>query len=126
MPLIVNDVDSYFGALASENGIKFQIDYSELEVKRVLGDPHRIRQVINNLCSNAVKFTTEGSVTLKASTEIVNDRADVKITVSDTGIGMDEEGLDNLFKAFAQAETSTTRQFGGTGLGMTISKTLFI
>lgn len=124
LPLIVNDVDSYFRALASENGIKFEIDYSELEVKRVVGDPHRIRQVINNLCSNAVKFTKEGSVALKASTVIKGDRADVTITVSDTGIGMDKEGLDNLFKAFAQAEASTTRQFGGTGLGMTISQNL--
>lgn len=124
LPVIVNDVDSCFGALASEKGIKFLTDYSELEVTRVVGDPHRIRQVINNLCSNAVKFTTEGSVTLKAASVVVDERANVTISVTDTGIGMDEEGLNKLFNAFTQAEASTTRQFGGTGLGMTISQKL--
>lgn len=124
LPVILTDVDSYFGAIASENGITFRTDLEGLAVKKVIGDPHRLRQVINNLCSNAVKFTPEGSVSIKATSVKCGETADIEISVSDTGIGMDEAGLANLFTAFAQAESSTTRKFGGTGLGMTISKKL--
>ncbi len=82
-----------------------------------LGDPHRFMQIINNLLSNAVKFTHGGQVTLA-----VTDRPDgsLCVTVQDTGIGMDVETLSRIFRPFEQADVSTTRKYGGTGLGMSI------
>jgi signal transduction histidine kinase len=91
----------------------------------LVGDPHRLGQVIVNLLSNAVKFTERGEVQLQ--TELLarhSDRMQLKFTVSDTGIGISAEHIDTLFLPFSQAETSTTRRFGGTGLGLSISRQL--
>ena len=89
------------------------------------GDPGRIRQVLVNLFSNAVKFTEEGEITLLA--RLVEDKEDtaiVRFEVSDTGIGMTEQQRERLFRAFSQADASTSRKYGGTGLGLAISKQL--
>ena len=89
------------------------------------GDPLRLGQVLINFCNNAVKFTDEGEVVIRA--EVVEDSADaqlLKFSVSDTGIGMSEAQMSRLFQAFEQADTSTTRKYGGTGLGLAISKRL--
>ena len=89
------------------------------------GDPGRIRQVLVNLVSNAVKFTEEGEVTLVARlVEEKEDTAIVRFEVSDTGIGMTQEQRSRLFQSFSQADASTTRRYGGTGLGLAISKQL--
>jgi two-component system sensor histidine kinase RpfC len=87
------------------------------------GDPHHLRQVFINLIGNAIKFTSKGSVELKVSTvsESTN-RSILRFEVSDTGIGIPLEAQKNIFDSFTQADTSTTRKFGGTGLGTTISK----
>jgi PAS domain S-box-containing protein len=92
----------------------------------VSGDPVRIRQIIINLGGNAIKFTEEGQVVIRAERVENNDDDNVTIrfSVIDQGIGISEEGQGKLFKAFSQAEASTTRQFGGTGLGLTICKSL--
>ena len=92
----------------------------------MIGDDQRLAQVITNLLGNAVKFTPEeGSVSLNAYfLGETNGVCRVKITVADTGIGISKEQLDRLFHAFTQAETDTTRKFGGTGLGLVISKTI--
>ncbi len=82
------------------------------------GDPHRIKQVINNLISNSVKFTDQGHIVL--SSEYKDDFLYIK--VKDTGIGISEENITNLFSPYAQAEISTTRKYGGTGLGLYLSK----
>ena len=89
----------------------------------VCGDPVRLKQVISNLVANAVKFTDEGSVTLK----VEHDKSDIsgntlRFEVVDTGIGISQENLPKLFQPFAQADSSTTRNFGGTGLGLAICK----
>jgi len=87
----------------------------------LMGDPTRIRQIIVNLVSNALKFTRQGEV--KVCVDVVKNTAesvDLKITVSDTGIGIPKAALETLFNAFTQADGSTTRKYGGTGLGLAI------
>ena len=85
----------------------------------------RIKQIISNLLSNAAKFTTQGGITISAKVIEHHDNSLlIQITVSDTGIGISAEALENIFKPFTQAESSTTRQFGGTGLGLTICRNL--
>jgi signal transduction histidine kinase/CheY-like chemotaxis protein len=88
----------------------------------LLGDPTRIRQILLNLLSNAVKFTQRGHATVRASYDAGS--AMLEITVEDTGIGMSREVQDAIFEPFTQAESSTTRRFGGTGLGLPISRSL--
>jgi PAS domain S-box-containing protein len=93
--------------------------------RSLVGDPLRLGQILINLVNNAVKFTESGEILV--STELVNyneGQVTLKFSVSDTGIGLTEDQIDNLFQAFTQADTSTTRKFGGTGLGLTISKRL--
>lgn len=90
-----------------------------------IGDPTRLRQIIVNLFNNAVKFTTEGEITV--TLEKVDEKeytSVLKITVRDTGIGIPKEKLSRLFRAFSQIDTSTTRKYGGTGLGLSISRNL--
>ena len=89
------------------------------------GDPSRLRQVLLNLASNAVKFTQEGEVVLRAQLEDrTADGVVVRFEVTDTGVGIEPEDTDRLFDAFSQADSSTTRRFGGTGLGLAISRQL--
>ena len=92
----------------------------------IIGDPTKIKQIVTNLFSNAIKFTSEGSVTLKASwvtkTKSSLSSNQLVIEVADTGIGIETDAKDRLFEAFTQADASTTRKYGGTGLGLAISK----
>ena len=89
------------------------------------GDPGRVRQVLTNLVGNAIKFTASGEVVVRATViGDVGEQLSVRVTVSDTGIGMDAATAARMFEAFAQADSSTTRRYGGTGLGLAISKQL--
>jgi len=91
----------------------------------LLGDPLRLKQVLTNLTSNAVKFTNHGKIQIAVREMARNDeRIKLEFVVCDTGIGMDVEKLENIFRPFSQADSSTTRKFGGTGLGLTISSQL--
>lgn len=90
----------------------------------VLADPGRLRQVIMNLVSNAIKFTSEGSVTVRVENEPGAPRQAVRVSVIDTGIGIPEHAQASLFQPFTQADGSTTRRFGGTGLGLSIARQL--
>ncbi|MDP9455400.1 MAG: ATP-binding protein, partial [Actinomycetota bacterium] len=91
----------------------------------VQGDPFRLRQILINLLGNAIKFTDEGEVSLRASTEEETEGGlTVRFKVSDTGIGMTDEQRSRLFESFSQADASTTRKYGGTGLGLAISAQL--
>ncbi len=90
----------------------------------LIGDAGRIRQIITNLVGNAVKFTPSGHVLIDVDGEIQDGTANLKFSVTDTGIGIPEHKLANIFDKFHQADTSSTRQYGGTGLGLTISKRL--
>ena len=106
-----------------------RIEYAYLVPRQIrgnlIGDPGRLRQVLINLLGNAVKFTEEGSVNLIV-TQLSSDAENVKLrfSVEDTGIGIEEDKLEKIFKTFSQAESGTTRKYGGTGLGLTISKKL--
>lgn len=91
----------------------------------VIGDPHRLSQILTNLISNAAKFTEKGKIALGAHAHPLDDgRLAVEFSVADTGIGMSPETVQRLFQPFMQADSSTTRRFGGTGLGLPITKQL--
>jgi CheY-like chemotaxis protein/anti-sigma regulatory factor (Ser/Thr protein kinase) len=90
----------------------------------VLGDATRLRQVISNLVSNAVKFTSAGQVRLRVRAHDIGDRTILKISVADTGIGFDKGAAARLFERFEQADGSITRRYGGSGLGLAISRSL--
>jgi len=105
---------------ATEKKIEFRLDYPREVPHQLVGDASRVRQVLLNLIGNALKFTSAGSVYVAVR---AND-SDVRITVSDTGVGIPAKKLAILFKKFTQADSSTTRQYGGSGLGLAISKRL--
>jgi CheY-like chemotaxis protein/anti-sigma regulatory factor (Ser/Thr protein kinase) len=90
----------------------------------VFGDPTRLGQILNNLISNAIKFTNKGSVSLKINFEKKGKLNDFCFTVADTGIGIDQEKLKTIFEFFSQEDNTITRRFGGTGLGLAISKSI--
>lgn len=118
---LMQDVTETIEPLAAKNGNVFQGSLTAVGATYV--DETKLRQVLFNLLSNACKFTHEGRIQLDARrAPSVGDREDIVFSVSDTGVGMDEEALAKLFRPFTQADASTTRKFGGTGLGLAISK----
>ena len=119
---LVLDTESILGAKARDRGLSFDVAFELPLPKHIQSDPTRLKQILFNLCSNAIKFTEQGSITLKLS--YLAEQNQLKFVISDTGIGMSNEELQRLFKPFSQADSSTTRRFGGTGLGLCISKQL--
>ena len=110
---------------ADEKGLELLCEISPEISEVVLGDPGRLRQILINLIGNAVKFTEEGEVGLSVRAESIEaETAVIHFLVSDTGVGIAPEKLTSIFDSFSQADTSTTREFGGTGLGLTISRRL--
>jgi two-component system sensor histidine kinase/response regulator len=110
---------------AQEKGLEFIFDVQRGLPHRLLGDPLRLNQVLVNLCGNAVKFTEKGEVILRIRA-LAQDPESVRLEfgVSDTGIGMSRDEIGKLFRAFSQADSSTTRRYGGTGLGLSICREL--
>ncbi len=122
---ILDDVMKTSSPLAQKNNNELVIDY-KIDIDFVTADQTRVKQVVLNLISNACKFTEKGKITVGVN-KIVQDGGDlISIDVSDTGIGMSDEQMARLFNSFVQADSSTTRKYGGTGLGLTISKQLAI
>ena len=110
---------------ASEKGLSLILDASEVAHPKLLGDANRIRQILNNIVGNAIKFTDNGDITIRVATKLgSNNQVVIKCTIEDTGIGISPERLENIFNPFVQEDASTTRRFGGTGLGLSISKQL--
>ena len=117
---LVEDVKSLINEKMISKGLKFEIEYRFPLPRAINSDPVKIKQVLINLCSNAVKFTHQGQV--KITVDYLQNSQQIEFAVIDTGIGMSNEQLEKIFKPFEQADTTTTRQFGGTGLGLTLSK----
>lgn len=115
------DLADTFALRAEEKKLEFILDIDKSVPQYVNSDPSRIRQIINNLCSNALKFTSKGQIVLKVSETGLNR---LQFEITDSGIGIPESKLKNLFSKFVQVDASTTRQYGGTGLGLAISKQL--
>ena len=127
LPELGQRVHDLWRDTASAKGVKLVYTLEEGVPQWVVGDPTRLRQVIINLVSNALKFTAQGEVRLAISATAGDGPApEVEITVSDTGIGMSPEQQTRLFQSFSQADASTTRRFGGTGLGLAICKQLAV
>ena len=123
----VEEVAALLAGRAHEKGLELASFVEPGTPTAVRGDPFRLRQVLTNILGNAIKFTEEGEVTLRAElAEDAPDAATVLFEVSDTGIGMADEQRTRLFKPFTQADASTTRRYGGTGLGLAISKQLVL
>jgi signal transduction histidine kinase len=111
--------------LADEKNIALVGDFHAELPETLITDKTRLRQIIGNLVTNAIKFTPQGSVTLTVAWDSSNtETPTLKVSVTDTGIGIAEENMDRLFKPFSQADSSTTRKYGGTGLGLVICERL--
>jgi signal transduction histidine kinase len=125
---VVGELCKLLSMFAHQKGLSFSYDNILDDSLEVLGDPGRIRQVLSNLLTNALKFTTEGSVRISVSSKPVHpqlageDHIEVQFVIEDTGIGIEKHVLDKLFIPFRQGDSSTARLYGGTGLGLTISK----
>lgn len=118
------DVRDLFAGVASEKRLAFEVNFI-CPHDTVVGDQNRLRQVLSNLIGNAIKFTHGGSVTVNATQELLgNGELLLKVSVSDTGIGIPRDKLALLFRPYAQADVSIGRKFGGTGLGLAISRNL--
>jgi len=114
-----------FRAIIDEKGIRLKLEIGPDITDDIIGDPFRLRQVLSNLISNAVKFTHEGEIRLSINLEEqYNGNLSLLFELADTGVGIPKERLESIFNSFTQADHSTSRKYGGTGLGTTISKQL--
>jgi len=122
---LMHKITSSFKFKSESIGIDLNLSIGEFTPERLIGDPTRLTQILNNLISNAIKFTTEGSVSLSTSLiGIKDDTATIRFKVTDTGIGIPKEKLKDIFENYEQASRETTRKYGGTGLGLAITKKL--
>ncbi len=122
---LIEDIAQSFAYRAEQKGLQFISHLSPEVSSQLIGDPGRLRQILVNLAGNALKFTSEGEIYIKGETaEDFGDRVKVRFLVKDTGIGIPKDKQSIIFEGFTQADGSTTRKYGGTGLGTTISKQL--
>lgn len=121
--VVVEEMAHLLAARSEEKGLEFIVRYPPSCPDRFIGDPGRIRQILTNIVGNAIKFTDQGHVYLGVECESMpGERMRLRISVEDTGIGIEQDKLDSVFESFTQADQSTTRKYGGTGLGLSISK----
>src|SRR5665648_27481 len=122
---MLEDIIRSYSHRAGEKGLIFTIEKADDLPSELIGDPIRLNQILTNLLSNAIKFTLEGTVTLKVEMkERGKSRVLLEFSVEDTGIGIPEDKIDEVFESYTQASPDTTRKFGGTGLGLAICKRL--
>lgn len=119
---ILSDIESIVSLQARNKGLYFNIEYNFPMPEKITSDPVRIKQILLNLCGNAIKFTSSGGVTLKINFDHHSQLMVFKVI--DTGIGLTDSQKEKIFNAFEQADSTTTRQYGGTGLGLNLSKLL--
>lgn len=120
---LLSDIVGGFYSLVKDRGINLYVQIDPAVPDRLIGDPTRIRQIITNLVSNAIKFTEQGYVLVTVSLYRVDSRC-LEFSIQDTGCGIPPEAIEKLFSAFTQVDESTTRKYGGTGLGLAISRKL--
>ena len=121
---LVESIASTMSVVAGEKALGFYIDTVDLNVSMINSDPHRLTQVLTNLLNNAIKFTDQGYVLIKAWDKVEDGNCWIYLEVTDTGTGIAENHLDRLFKAFSQADEGIAAKYGGTGLGLSICKEL--
>jgi signal transduction histidine kinase/DNA-binding response OmpR family regulator/HPt (histidine-containing phosphotransfer) domain-containing protein len=122
---VLDNLSNLVGLKAKNKGLELLFDMAKNVPMNLIGDPLRLGQILVNLGNNAVKFTEEGEIVVKIRVKEINDdKVLLHFAIRDSGIGMTPDQQSNLFQAFSQADTSTTRKYGGTGLGLTISKRL--
>ncbi len=122
---ISQDVQDLYGPSCAEKNLSLHINIQEHATTPILGDVLRLKQVIFNLVSNAIKFTSAGSITLVIESTLRNEsQLHCQFAISDTGIGLSAGQIERLFSAFSQADSTVTRKYGGTGLGLAISKNI--
>lgn len=119
---MLTDIEHLISILAEAKGLLFTINYRYPLPEKFISDPLRIKQILINLCSNAIKFTQSGHVNLNVS--YAADSSELVFDVIDTGIGISQQQQEKIFTAFEQADSSITRNYGGTGLGLALSKNL--
>ncbi|MGB1222212.1 MAG: ATP-binding protein, partial [Alcanivoracaceae bacterium] len=123
--MLVEDCVSAFAGVARQQGLTLIMDVTLSHWRSVYGDPVRLRQIILNLVNNAVKFTREGFVMLRVTEGALSDgNKGLRIEIHDTGVGIPEEQQARIFDVFTQADQTTTRQYGGTGLGLAVCRRL--
>ena len=121
---VVKEVESALRIQAGKKGLTLLLDVEEAKDHHVRGDAFRLRQVLYNLLGNAIKFTSKGYVKLGLKTREEKNKVQCYFEISDTGIGIRREDLSKIFNQFEQANALITRNYGGTGLGLTIAKSL--
>jgi PAS domain S-box-containing protein len=122
---VISSVTTVTGQKASDKGLELLAHVAPGIPQVLLGDPHRLGQILTNLVNNSVKFTERGEIVVSAALlELTGEKCQLKFSVRDTGIGMTKEQAAKLFQPFTQADMSTTRKYGGTGLGLTVSRRL--
>jgi len=121
---ILTSINQMLTAKLVEKGLEFIIDISETVPRHILIDSLRLKQVLINLLTNAIKFTETGQIRLSIAASVSDSAPQITFDISDTGIGMDRETIARIFEVFSQGDVSTTRKYGGTGLGLSISKKL--
>jgi PAS domain S-box-containing protein len=121
---LATEIENLWGPQAQSKGLYFKVDTTELDRDTVLGDPTRLRQIVFNLISNAVKFSASGGIDVKFTARCGAMDCNLTIEVKDTGVGIPLDRQSSIFNAFVQADSSITRRFGGTGLGLAIAKSL--
>ncbi len=122
---LIQEVTDLIGEKAKTKNLNLQIKIDEHIPQQLIGDPLRLKQILLNYASNAIKFTNTGSITIHVSMPLIRvDTLQLRFSVEDTGIGLTAKQKERLFQSFQQADTSTTRKYGGTGLGLAISQRL--
>jgi signal transduction histidine kinase/DNA-binding response OmpR family regulator len=120
----IGDVVSIMRPRAIEKGLNFRAEFVGAIPRTIRTDPLRLKQILMNLLGNALKFTENGEICVRVRCDVLESDSRIVFEISDTGVGMTEEQRAKLFQPFMQADNSTTRRFGGTGLGLTISQRL--
>jgi CheY-like chemotaxis protein/two-component sensor histidine kinase len=123
---LIEDIAEIMAARAREKGLDFEIERRGIEGKIYRGDPTKLRQILTNLCGNAIKFTEHGNVRLSVQSfaDMTAEKEKAYISVRDTGIGIAEDRVENIFDKFAQADASVRQKSNGAGLGLSITKKL--